>query len=114
MKGLLFAILTITLLVSSIAAAVSVPLANPQSAAAEEPESGVIVLNQYTEAEYTGNSSIDEETGQTVYEYRANISSVPLYMPNLVTRIDSCFYWDSEAEIWQSDFRTSDIIRFKT
>ncbi|MEA1958188.1 MAG: hypothetical protein U9N44_00725 [Chloroflexota bacterium] len=102
MKKVFFIVLTIVLISSSIAVAVSIPLADSQSAMAEEPESDVIVLSQNIEVKYTGNSSIDEETGQTVYEYRANISSVPLYMPDLETRIDSCFYWDSEAEVWYS------------
>ncbi|MFA5056089.1 MAG: PKD domain-containing protein [Dehalococcoidia bacterium] len=110
MKRLLFAVLTLILIVSSIAVAVSIPLANPQSAAAEEPESGVIVLNQYTEAEYTGNSSIDEETGQTVYEYRANISSVPLYLPDLQTRIDPRFHWNPGTGTWQSGANIFDLI----
>jgi len=109
MKRILFAVLTLILVVSSIVVAVFVPLTNPQSAAADEPESGVIVLNQNTEAEYTGNSSIDEETGQTVYEYRANISSLPLYMPDLETRIAPSFHWNPGAGTWQSGVNLFDV-----
>lgn len=110
MKRLVFAILVVVLLISSIAASVSIPLANPQIAAAEEPESGVIVLDQNTEVEYTGNSSIDETTGQLVYEYRANISSLPLYMPDLETRIDPRFYWDSENGEWYSGVNIFEVV----
>jgi len=109
LKKLLFVVVTLAIVLGSFASALIVPVQDPYRVEAEEPESGVIVANQNTEIEYTGNSSIDEETGQTVYEYQAHISSLPLYMPDLETRIDPSFHWDSEAGVWYSGVNLFDL-----
>lgn len=74
----------------------------PEAVFADRPGVGVsVVTNQNTEVVLLRHW-IDEATGKRMGEYQATIDSAPNCMPDLVTPIDSRWYYDASKNEWYS------------